>query len=54
MMEKVLNYYHRSDVVGIPLEQAYESKIIIAYPKDRKPSKSARIFLDFLKKQIDQ
>lgn len=54
MMEKVLNYYHRSDIAVIPLEQAYESTIIIAYPKDRKLSKSARIFLDFMKKQIDQ
>ncbi len=54
IMEKVLNYYHRSDVVAIPLDQSIESKIILAYPKDRKLSKSARIFLDYMKKQIDQ
>jgi len=52
MMEKVLNYYNHSDVVAIPLEQIYESKIIIAYPKDRKLSRSAKTFLDFMKKQI--
>lgn len=52
MMEKVLNYYHRSDVVAIPLEQAFESTIIIAYPKDKKLSKSAKIFLDFMKKSV--
>ncbi len=53
IMEKVLNYYHRSDVVAIPLDQTIESKIIMAYPKDRKLSKSARTFLDYMKKQID-
>jgi len=54
MMEKVLNYYNRSDVLAIPLDQTIESKIIIAYPRDRKLSKSAKTFLDFMKKQIDQ
>jgi len=34
IMEKVLNYYHRSDDVVIPLNQTIESKIIMAYPKD--------------------
>jgi LysR family transcriptional regulator, transcription activator of glutamate synthase operon len=52
LMEKVLDYYHQSDVVAIPLDQTMESKIILAYPKDRKLSKSARIFLDYMKKQI--
>ena len=54
IMEKVLNYYRRSDVIAIPLDQTIESKIILAYPKDRKLSKSARTFLDYMKKQIDQ
>lgn len=54
IMEKVLNYYHRTDVVTIPLDQTIESKIILAYPKDRKLSKPARTFLDYMKKQIYQ
>ena len=54
IMEMVLNYYHRSDVVAIPLDQTIESKIILAYSKDRKLSKSARTFLDYMKKQIKQ
>ncbi len=54
MMEKVLQYYNRSDVVAIPLDQTYESKIIIAYPKDKKLSKTAKTFLDFMKKQVEQ
>ena len=52
MMEKVLKYYQSPDVVAIPLDQTVESKIILAYPKDRKLSKSARTFLDFMKKQM--
>lgn len=53
LMEKILNYYHRSEVVAIPLEQTIESKIILAYPKDRKLSRPARTFLDYIRKQID-
>jgi LysR family transcriptional activator of glutamate synthase operon len=54
MMEKVLNYYQRSDIVSIPLDKTIDSRIILAYPKNRKPSKSAKTFLDFMKKQIEQ
>lgn len=54
IMEKVLNYYKHSDVVAIPLDQTIESKIILAYPKNRKLSKSAHAFLDFMKKQVYQ
>jgi len=54
MMEKVLNYYQRSDVVPIPLDTTIASRIILAYPKNRKLSKSARTFVEFMKKQIEQ
>lgn len=54
MMEQVFNYYQRSDVVSIPLQADITSRIILAYPKNRKLSKSAKTFLDFMKKQIDQ
>jgi len=52
MMEKVLDYYNRSDIVSIPLNDVIESKIVLAYPKDRKLSKPAKTFLNFMKKQI--
>jgi len=52
IMEKVLNYYNHSDIVAIPLSQIIESKVVIAHPKDRKLSKPARTFLDFMKKQV--
>lgn len=54
IMEKVLNYYNHSDVVAICLDQTIESKVILAYPKDRKLSKPAKIFLDFMKEQVAQ
>jgi len=54
IMDRVLNYYNRSDVAAIPLEQTIESTIIIAYPKNKKLSKSAKIFIEFMKKQIEQ
>jgi len=53
MMAKVFDYYDHSDIVAIPLDEYIESKIILAYPKDKKLSKSAKMFLDFMKKQID-
>lgn len=52
LMEKVLNYYRRSDVVALPLDKTIESKILLAYPKDKRLSKSAKTFLDFMKKQV--
>lgn len=50
IMEKVLNYYNRSDIVAIPLERIFESKIIIVYAKDQKLSKPAKLFIEFMKK----
>ncbi len=54
MMEKVFNYYQRSDVVSVPLRTAITSRIILAYPKNRKLSKSAKTFLDFMKRQVEK
>jgi LysR family transcriptional regulator, transcription activator of glutamate synthase operon len=54
MMEKVLNYYQRSDIVPIPLDTTIASRIILAYPKDKELSKSAKTFFDFMKKQIER
>jgi DNA-binding transcriptional LysR family regulator len=54
MMDKVFNYYQRSDVVSIPLQADITSRIILAYPKNRKLSISAKAFIDFMKKEIEQ
>ncbi len=50
MMEKVLDYYKRSDIVSIPLSDSIQSKIVIAYLKNKKLSKSAETFVEFVKK----
>lgn len=53
MMEKVLNYYRRPDVVAIPLKEMFESKIVITYLKEKKLSKSAKTFIRFIEKNLN-
>jgi hypothetical protein len=48
MMEKVLNYYRRPDVVALPLKETFTSKIVIAYLKEKKLSKSVKMFIRFM------
>jgi DNA-binding transcriptional LysR family regulator len=52
MMEKVLDYYRNPDVVAIPLVETVESKIVLAYVKNKKLSKSAKMFLRFMEKSL--
>lgn len=54
MMEKVLNYYRRPDVVALPLEETFTSKIIITYMKDKKLSKPAKMFIRFIEKSLNE
>ncbi len=52
MMEKVLDYYRNPDVVAIPLVEIVESRIVLAYVKDKKLSQSAKTFLRFMEKSL--
>jgi DNA-binding transcriptional LysR family regulator len=52
MMEKVLDYYRHPDVIAIPLEEIIESKIVVAYLKNKKLSKSAKTFIRFMEKNL--
>ena len=54
MMEKVLNYYRRPDVVAIPLQEVFTSKIVIAYMKEKKLSKPAKVFIRFMEKHLNE
>ncbi|MBK6644175.1 MAG: LysR family transcriptional regulator [Anaerolineales bacterium] len=54
MMEKVLNYYRRPDVVAIPLKEVFTSKIVIAYMKEKKPSKPAKMFIRYMEKNLNE
>lgn len=48
MMEKVLNYYRRPDVIAIPLKETFTSKIVITHIKEKKLSKPAKMFIRFI------
>jgi DNA-binding transcriptional LysR family regulator len=52
MMEKVLDYYRNPDVIAIPLEEIIESKIVLAYLKDKELSKPAKTFIRFMEKNL--
>lgn len=54
MMEKVLNYYRRPDVVAIPLKEVFTSRIIITYMKEKKLSKPAKMFIRFIEKNLNE
>ena len=49
VMEKIFQYHKHPDVIAIPLAEIVESKIVLAYPKDKKLSVPARNFLEFIR-----
>ena len=51
-MEKVLTYVAHSGVVAVPLHECIESKVVIAYLKNRKLSPSAKCFVEFMGKRV--
>jgi hypothetical protein len=48
-MEKIFQYHKHPDVIAIPLAEIIESKIILAYPKDKKLSAPAKNFWEFIR-----
>jgi DNA-binding transcriptional LysR family regulator len=51
MMKRVGDYHHHPDVVSIPLEEKITSNLGIVYLKNKKLSRSARTFLDLIRKE---
>jgi LysR family transcriptional activator of glutamate synthase operon len=49
IMEKIFQYHKHPDVIAIPLVELIESKIVLAYPKDKKLSIPARNFWEFIR-----
>jgi LysR family transcriptional activator of glutamate synthase operon len=49
VMEKIFQYHKHPDVIAIPLDKIVESKIVLAYPKDKKLSVPARNFWEFIR-----
>jgi DNA-binding transcriptional LysR family regulator len=46
MMERLYDYYKQPEVVPLKLEQTIDSRIVLAYLKDRKLSGSAQAFVE--------
>jgi LysR family transcriptional activator of glutamate synthase operon len=49
IMEKIFQYHKHPDVIAIPLAEIIESKIVLAYPKDKKLAVPARNFWEFIR-----
>jgi DNA-binding transcriptional LysR family regulator len=49
IMEKIFQYHKHPDVITIPLVEIVESKIVLAYPKDKKLSAQAKSFWGFIR-----
>ncbi len=50
IMEKVLTHLAHPGVMAVPLQECIESKVVIAYLKNRKLSQSAKCFVEFMGK----
>ncbi len=48
MMERVVAYHRHPDVVAVALDEVIESSIVLAVPKDRKVSRTTRLFMEFV------
>jgi LysR family transcriptional activator of glutamate synthase operon len=49
MMEKVYAYHQHPDVVAVPLAETIESHLVLFWLKDKKLSRPAQAFVDFLR-----
>jgi len=52
MMERIFDYFQHPDVVAIPLQERIDSRIVLAYPKNRHLSYPTRTFLEFMEKNL--
>ena len=53
MMEKIFYFHSPKDVIAIPLQETIESNLILAWLKNKKLSRPAKIFIDFIDKALD-
>jgi LysR family transcriptional regulator, transcription activator of glutamate synthase operon len=52
MMERVFAYHQRPDVLAVPLEEAIESRILLASQKNKPLSRNAKKFFQFMKERL--
>ena len=53
MPVKIYEYYQFPDVLAIPLDEDIVCNIILVYLKNRKLPEAARIFVDFMRRAIE-
>jgi DNA-binding transcriptional LysR family regulator len=49
IMEKIFQYHKHPEVIAIPLREIIESKIVLAYPRDKKLAIPAKNFWEFIR-----
>jgi LysR family transcriptional activator of glutamate synthase operon len=52
MPEKLFEYDQHADVVSIPLVETVESNVVLVAPKNKKPSRAARTFIEFMERSL--
>ena len=52
MPSKIYDYHKHPDVLAIPLDEHIECNVVLAYLQNKKLSKAANIFIDFLEKRV--
>jgi LysR family transcriptional activator of glutamate synthase operon len=52
VMGKVFDHSKHLDVIGVPLEETIKSDVVLAWLKNKMPSKAARKFVDFMSKEL--
>jgi DNA-binding transcriptional LysR family regulator len=48
VMGKVFDHSKHLDVVGVPLDETIKSNVVLAWLKNKKPSRATRTFVDFM------
>ena len=52
MPSKIFDYHKHPDVLAIPLEEDIECNVVLTHLKNKKLPRSAKLFMDFLKKAV--
>jgi DNA-binding transcriptional LysR family regulator len=54
MMQKLVEYHKNPDVAIVPLQETITSNLVLAWPKDARPSKSLADFTEFITRRISR
>ena len=53
MMEKVFEYHQNPEVLGIPLTEVIDSRLVLAVLKDKPVARVSKLFINFMKDVLD-